>query len=379
VRTLPSSLLVALAVCAMASWAGAAGPAAPILYLSPAGNDGAACTRSAPCATLDHAYHVARPGAQVLLAGGTYPRQDVSGDPSKTSPQDVVFRPAPGARVTLADLNVKARHLEIRNMTVNEFWTTDVYSQDVTMRNIVAYGFIINSSRDVRVIGGSYGPKVDDKPQVAAWPDNVEPRNILIDGVTFHDYTRSSDSVHTECLQFGAGDGLILRNSRFRHCDIMNVHFGHWGSTPDPRNIVVENNFFSTSTDAAGDETYYSLMLRGAWNNSLIRNNSATQPMIVNSYGGGAKNIRMIGNVAPGSPCDDRVTYSHNVWVGRKCGATDKNVASLGFVDPAKFDLHLRADSPAVGAGDPKSFPARDIDGQRRPMGAVDAGADERR
>lgn len=367
---------VAAAVAALATSAGAA--TRTPLYVAPSGDDAGTCTRAAPCASLDRAYHVARPGQEVLLAAGTYPRQDISADPSKTSSADVVLAPAPGARVVLSDLNVKARHLELRNVRVNEFWTTDVSVSDVTMRNISAYGFIVNSSRDVRIIGGSYGPAVDDKPQVAAWPDDIEPRNILIDGVSFHDFTRSSGAVHTECLQFGSGNGLILRNSRFRHCDIMNVHFGHWGATPDPRNIVVENNFFSTSTDAAGDETYYSLMLRGAWSNSLVRNNSATQPMLVNVYGGGGKNIRFVGNVAPASACDSRVAYSHNVWLGRKCGPTDKNVANLGFANAATFDLHLRADSPAVGAGDPRNHPARDIDGQRRPIGAVDAGADER-
>jgi hypothetical protein len=88
----------------------------------------------------------------------------------------------------------------------------------------------------------------------------------------------------------------------------------------------------------------------------------------------------MIGNVAPLDNCDSRVSYSHNVWLGRKCGATDKKVSTLGFVDAAKLDLHLRAGSPALDAGDPKSFPARDIDGQHRPAGSgPDAGADERR
>ncbi|HEY3184061.1 MAG TPA: choice-of-anchor Q domain-containing protein [Gaiellaceae bacterium] len=368
----------AVAASMVSAWAGAAAPPAP-LYLAPGASDTSRCTRSAPCASFDRAYHVARPGQQVLLAAGTYPRQDISADASKRSPADVVFLPAPGAKVVVADLNVKAQHLEIRGVRINEFWTTDVSVVDVTFRNVVAPGFIISSSRNVRVLGGSYGPSVDDKPQVAAWPDDIEPRDILIDGVSFHDMTRSDGAVHTECLQFGAGNGLVVRNSRFRHCDIMNIHFGHWGSTPDPRNIVVENNFFSTSTDAAGNETYYSLMLRGAWSNSLIRNNSATQPMIVNVYGGGGKNIRMVGNVAPADKCDSRVTYSHNVWLGRKCGPTDKSVSSLGFVDASKLDLHLRPGSPAVGAGDPKNFPARDIDGQRRPAGLPEAGADELR
>jgi hypothetical protein len=379
-RTLTAGAIVLAAVLPIVSWAAARGPSptATNLYLAPNGSDESPCSRKAPCASFDRAYHVAHAGQQVLLAGGSYPRQDIGADPGKRSSADVIFRPQVGASVVVADLNVHAQHLEIRDVRINDFWTTDVSVADVTFRNIIAPGFIISSSRHVRVIGGSYGPSIDDKPQVAAWPDTIEPRDILIDGVYFHDMTRSSGSIHTECLQFGAGNGLVLRNSRFWHCDIMNVHFGHWGGTPDPRNIVVEDNFFSTSTDAAGDETFYSLMLRGGWDNTLIRNNSATQPMIINVYGGGNHGIRMVGNAAPVSACDSRVVYAYNVWTGHKCGPTDKKVSDLGFVDPKKLNLHLRAGSAAIDAGDPKSFPARDIDGQRRAAGQLpDAGADE--
>jgi hypothetical protein len=351
---------------------------AAVLHVAPGGSDAGPCTAAQPCASFDRAYHVARPGQTVEVAAGEYPHQILEADPAKTSPDDVVFQPAPGASVLLDDLSVHAKHLEIRRMRVKVFWDTTVDAADVTFRAIVAPGFTINSSQSIRVLGGSYGPAVDGKPQVAAWPDTIEPRHILIDGVSFHDFTRSSDAVHTECLQFGAGEDLVVRNSRFWHCDVMNLHFGHWGSTPDPRDIVVENNFFSTSTDASGGETYYSLMLRGAWQNTLIRNNSATQAMVVNVYGGSGRNIRMVGNIAPSTGCDDRVHYSHNVWLGPKCGPTDRSVRSVGFANPAEGDLHLRAGSPAIGAGDPADHPARDIDGQRRSArGPVDAGADQ--
>jgi hypothetical protein len=76
--------------------------------------------------------------------------------------------------------------------------------------------------------------------------------------------------------------------------------------------------------------------------------------------------------------CDSRITYSHNVWDGGVCGATDVDAPS-GFVDAAAGDLHLRPGAAAIGRGDPADYPATDIDGHRRPRGsAVDAGADER-
>ena len=37
-------------------------------------------------------------------------------------------------------------------------------------------------------------------------------------------------------------------------------------------------------------------------------------------------------------------------------------------MDAAASDLHLLPTSAAVGHGDPKSFPVRDIDGHRRPI-----------
>ena len=47
-----------------------------------------------------------------------------------------------------------------------------------------------------------------------------------------------------------------------------------------------------------------------------------------------------------------------------------------GFRDPASADVRLRPGAAAIDHGDPKSFPATDVDGHRRPRGrAPDAGA----
>jgi hypothetical protein len=74
------------------------------------------------------------------------------------------------------------------------------------------------------------------------------------------------------------------------------------------------------------------------------------------------------------------ITFSHNVFQGVACGPTDQNVADLGFVDAAAFDLRLLTTSPAIDAGDPANFPATDIFGTPRPLGlGPDAGAHELR
>ncbi len=71
----------------------------------------------------------------------------------------------------------------------------------------------------MRVLGGSVGPGVDYHPIIGA-DGAVPPRNILIDGVLFHDWRpQQVTSVHTECLQIGAGDGIVIRGTD--SCDAM--------------------------------------------------------------------------------------------------------------------------------------------------------------
>jgi predicted GH43/DUF377 family glycosyl hydrolase len=47
------------------------------------------------------------------------------------------------------------------------------------------------------------------------------------------------------------------------------------------------------------------------------------------------------------------------------------------FVDQAQGDYHLRSNSPAIDAGTSNGAPATDFEGDLRPVGAVDMGADE--
>jgi hypothetical protein len=74
-----------------------------VVYVSPRGSDAHRCTRASPCKSFDRAYRVATPGQTIELAGGTYPPQLIKVDPTKVhATKNVVFRPAPGARVMIA-------------------------------------------------------------------------------------------------------------------------------------------------------------------------------------------------------------------------------------------------------------------------------------
>ncbi|MGZ4617650.1 MAG: right-handed parallel beta-helix repeat-containing protein [Frankiaceae bacterium] len=60
------------AAAAASTPAAAGGAAGPVLYVAPKGSDSNACTRTAPCATIQHAVNVAHAGATVQVAPGTY-------------------------------------------------------------------------------------------------------------------------------------------------------------------------------------------------------------------------------------------------------------------------------------------------------------------
>ena len=95
------------------------------------------------------------------------------------------------------------------------------------------------------VIGGSVGPTVNNASQITnCYLCNYSPQNILIDGVYFHDYTRTDPAKHMECLHVYPAQGITIRNSRFYNCAIMNLFFANNGSGGSLRDITLLNNMF---------------------------------------------------------------------------------------------------------------------------------------
>jgi hypothetical protein len=360
-------------------------PAASV-FLSPSGSDSNACSQAAPCRSFDRAYHVAPSGAVVELAGGSYAGQSFTTDGSKTSADDVYFRPAPGAAVNVGWITFNrnrrdpsAQHISIIGVTTDGFGA--IRSSDVHFYGVTMTVFSIEGGDGVSVVGGSVGGLNDSHPIISHYADDRSgvqemDRNILIDGVHFHDVQMLTASSHTECLQVNDGDGITVRNSTFTHCDTFNVFF-----STDPgfglNNITVENNVFSTSTDSFGGNTYFALRFGyKPTRNVVVRNNYSTQEMSFDDAGADST-WRISGNVAPAGICG-RALVAHNVWVGsRRCSSSDKLVGSRSAL---KVDAAGKPEpgSPLIDAGDPASFPAGDILGVPRPGGAApDAGAYE--
>jgi len=363
----------------------------PAAFLAPGGNDGGACRASAPCGSLDRALQVVGPGQLVQVAGGTYPEQILQPTPSRPpGSAPVAVRPAAGADVRMGELHCGhylgefgPDAVDIGDMTING--AVIQRCDRVTLRRVtLTAGIFVNGSTNFSMVGGSVGPGVDFHPDVQA-VNNVEPpivpRNVLFEGVLFHDWTLATVGIHTECLQVSDVRNFTMRRSRFQNCDTFDLHIQ--GTVAGPvEDIVVENNVFEPSEDHTGGSvpSYYSLSVRSG-HRVLIRNNASTQTFALPAHDEPISDWSLIGNVTEMHDwaCDDRIAYRHNLWSDTVCGATDRR-GPLGFVNGPAGDYRPAPGSLAIDASDPVSYPPTDILGRARPRGGgPDIGAYEER
>ena len=363
--------------------------------IAPDGSDSNPCTTERPCRTFNRAYHVAPAGATVDVRAGSYGDQIVSGP--RTAGRPVVFRPAPEADVRLGELRTDpngAGNFEIRGMTLADAYLASG-THDVTLRGNTMQLFYLRTTANISIVGGKVGGQLlsPNSPTIGA-ADAEPSKNTVIDHVLFHDIRIDPSVVpaqHGECLFVQEADGLTIRNSTFRDCSDFDIYFHQISGGGNPRNVLLENNFFGATTEGG----FYTLFFRNDRGESLtnirVAFNSAAQGFHFDEDGT-ISNVSVLGNTyGPSRQCSHGVVYAYNVIQGTKCGSTDAN-APTGFVDPATGDrgpaqpasggndLHLVRGAKAIGfVREKDGRPVGDIDGDRRPtIRFADAGADQR-
>lgn len=362
-------------------------------YVAPDGSDSAACTQAAPCASFDRAYHVAAPGTFVEIAPGTYPTQEVNGDPAKpTGGAPVAFRPADGGAVVLdGDLvllgvhDVTIERLSIKQLallpsTRSELTSATTYTSGITFSRMSMKLFVIRSGKNVTIANsaiGNYSYLEGYGSNTIGAYDSMPPSSgVVLDRLTFRGIRRDTSPSHAECLFLQNVDGIVIRRSRFVLCPVMAIFSQAVGDVYNPQHVTIENNFIGHPGDGGSSSVYVDYRGGIPPTNWLIR---------FNSFGGGlrfADGSSFLGNVVDSNVgpndqgyCGTGVTYLNNVWTTVKCGATDR-VAPTGYVNLDAVDYRLVACSAAIARGDAKSFPATDIYGHKRPVGKLpDAGA----
>jgi hypothetical protein len=373
-RSARRAILVGVA-STVVCFAAAAPASAADLLVAPGGSDGGPCTQATPCASFSRAYQVSLPGQVVRVAPGAYGTQTIP-DAGKSGAR-IVFAPASG-RPTLTGITVRGDHVEVSDIGTG--WLDIEAAADVVIRNGEGTGlFIGKGTTDITIAGGAYGGGAANTTPVKI-QGSPPPTGVTLDGVVFHDAVRTDTSSHLECIYAADVQRFTVRNSQFRNCAIMDLFFTNLSGV-DPRDVLVENNFFDRTGSHAGQYAansrgYYSLMVSGSVqvaSNFTIRHNSFAQSPLIDP--GSIAGVRVSSNVGPLATCRSGITYSHNVWSDRTCGGTDKQAAS-GFANVGNYDLKLLPGSAAIDAGDPADGVATDIEGQQR-SGLPDAGADE--
>jgi nitrous oxidase accessory protein NosD len=226
------------------------------LYVSATGDDGSDCASpERPCRTWAAAYIRASPGTVVELAAGDHGNVALERLERKGDPERVIFRPAKGATVKVGDLDVEGTNdIEIVGVISSEGWQIHGMAENVVMRDVKIldseWGGYLGGARNVRVIGGEIG-RID--PQDGLHLNNADGENtdIVIDGLHMHDLTNVKDpQVHTDCVQTGSANGLVIRNSRFINCGTQGLFLSAYGggTTSD---VVIENNWIGRGHAAA--------------------------------------------------------------------------------------------------------------------------------
>ncbi len=360
-------------------------------YVSASGSDGASCSQVAPCRSLDRAYHVVAPGGTVEVAGGSYPGQTVSNDGGKSlGSQPVLFRPAAGASVNLDYLESWASNVHYVGfrLPTNANASPTGRARIRAGHNVVLEDFvgtepdIWNASSSpnqpidgLTITGGNWGPF----PSCGGGFNIADnPRNVLIENNTFHDYIvpSSCSGAHLDCVHVNQATSITIRGNTFRNCQ----HFGIFMSDR-PADALIENNFLTGGI--------FGFKLRGdndasieQFNNITIRFNSADEINLGTSGSNTLNNVKVENNATlNGIGCrSGGVTFTGNInESGGTCSSSDRQVGNLGFQNAANADFHLNAGSPLIDAATGNAYPSQDIDDQNRPAGGKpDVGADER-
>jgi hypothetical protein len=356
------------------------------LYVSMSGSDVGVCSAVAPCRTFDRAYRVASSGGVVEVAGGTYGSQSIGKDVSKTSSADVLFRPAAGAAVTLASLSISGSHVEVRDMRLTSdgnVGSSPIDTRDVTLRNLTGRSLFLRAD-DVLVAGGSYGgfdgcDSGAPEDGVKLWSDSARAADgITLDGVRIHDIRRSGCDRHTDCIQIYGGTNHTIKNSTLTNCPTIGIIARPASSTQRLENIRIENNYFGAVLD--GSEAINIGTAPDRCSGIVVRyntvvNESSSFDCVTST---GAPGSLVEGNIISVGGGNDAVFRSNVFRPGSTVLGTGAVQCAPAYRNASAGDWRLApTDSCARGRGNQASHPAADAEGEPRPQGTVDAGADE--
>jgi hypothetical protein len=389
--------------------------------------NGGTCTRqasaagyvdAAACSSLDAAFDAASCSDTVLIKGGTYGSQTITGAKSCSSTWTVgssrgvtctgcvKFAVESAATVALGGITTSgANYFQLSrgsgaDLNVNGGWgiVGSGNSQIVQGADFVDDIFLNAGTpgpgpfTNIALVDGSVGGftlapgrflAVYLQTCASCGPNATIASNILIDGVNFHDITTPNTADHTGVIRVDGGyDTVIVRNSNFYDnitvttSSVQTTNIGTGGI--DPVNFQLINNYFGNQGTATRSMNYNSAL--ATCTDYKILYNTSLIPLYVFGCTSETGSVTA-GNLAPWAPGTDCFgTHVKNLWSNGSssgCGS-DATAASAGLGGSSGFDI--QPGSAAIRAGETTYCPATDHDGNARPNPGetnCDAGAFE--
>ncbi len=394
-----------------------------IYYVAPGGSDSAACSETAPCATILHtAAEIMRPGDVLLVRGGTYPegeiwiRENQGGAPG----QPKTIRNFPGEEAVLdnpqRDFLLDASYVTVaglhfrngkslnavgwasRNQTAARF-VNNTFAGQIAWAAVDAHGSEHLVAGNVCEVSGSsvgtmghcyyisqgsnqkilynigsgppgYGLHLYDERREAADFARVI-RNVLVEGNVFKNSTQRSGMIVAMGDQGNYGnriENVIIRNNVFAG----NNHAGLvlQGIARDLK--VYHNTFYQNGRQAlyvASDPSLEQVDIRNNLfyqsANSACRQNCEWFAAAHVENGELARNVTLARNsYHPGAP------------VVRGRGDSNPVTGPVQFANASALDFHLLPGSAAIDQTTALALAPEDFDGRPRPQGsACDTGA----
>jgi uncharacterized protein (TIGR03437 family) len=397
-----------------------------VYYLAPGGADSAACSASAPCATILHAAaDVMRPGDVLLVRGGNYNEGEmwIRSEQGGARGQAKVIKNYPGEEVNLLNPS--------RDMIVDASYITVSGLNFKNGKSMSAVGWASRNQAGDRFINNTFSGNIAWAAIETMGSDHLLAGNVCevassSVGTMGHCYYVSQGSNQKVLYNIASGPpgyGLHLYDEKREATDFQRVI----------RNVLVEGNVFKNSTQRSGmivamnDQGKYGnaienvtirnnvftgnnlggLVVQGISRDVKIYNNTFYQNGRLALYLESDANLQRVDvrnnlffqssnsicktdcsylseahvQVAGGIPGNVTLTNnSYHPGAPKVLGHTDTNPVTgvVQFFDPSALDFHLQSGSAVIDKG--VSIPAvpTDFDGRTRPQGPnFDTGAFE--
>ena len=118
---------------------------------------------------------------------------------------------------------------------------------------------------DLHFIGCDIGPGVGYHPMITPDAQGRPARRLVFDGCRFHGWHQAAITDHTEGLQIGGVEQMIIRNCTFENNHVFDIMVRTWQYTGNSiRYLLIEDNFLGLVRDISGGPSYYSLGIMGA-------------------------------------------------------------------------------------------------------------------